>query len=161
MYCTVSTEWFIFLNTIFLELCGCIEIRDVEGMFSLLRNPVSRLKEVHEENSRKEPFLLNMEVILFLWFQIISISFSYFFLIFIIFSAIFLHFFCLISCWFSFFYYVLIEVYGSFSVDSTCWCYTVSTENLVDLSHKQSYRNLSQGNYTITLVTTQFKKFRA
>ena len=92
MYCTVSTEWFIFLNTIFLELCGCIEIRDVEGMYSLLRNPVSRLKEVHEENSRKEPFLLNMEVILFLWFQIISISFSYFFLIFIIFSVIFLHF---------------------------------------------------------------------
>ena len=158
MHFTLSTEWFIFLNTIFVELCGCIEIRDVEGMFSLLRNPVSRLKEVHEENSRKEPFLLNMEVILFLWFQIISISISYFFLIFIIFSAIFL-FFCVISCWFPFF--LLIEVYGSFCVDSTCWCYTVSTENLVDLSHKQNYRNLSQGNYTITLVTTQFRKFRA
>ena len=51
------------LNTIFVELCGCIEMRDVEGMFSLLRNPVSRLKEVHEENSRKEPFLLKRKFI--------------------------------------------------------------------------------------------------
>lgn len=75
------------------------------------------------------------------------------------FSVQYSYFFCVISCWFPFF--LLIEVYGSFCVDSTCWCYTVSTENLVDLSHRQNYRNLSQGNYTITLVTTQFRKFRA
>ncbi|XP_023331982.1 ras GTPase-activating-like protein IQGAP1, partial [Eurytemora carolleeae] len=49
------------MEELFSELCGCIEIRDVEGMFSLLRNPVSRLKEVHEENSRQYMLVLHSE----------------------------------------------------------------------------------------------------